>query len=226
MTYSFTYNNIEVFIDTAKLTISFINPPIKGVFSRYHCPTFTVNSSNQTITVVIFTSVTDVDGTVIPQTTTKKVERVYSNSTLNSIGIGVFDYFYNLSPVNGKSFGEITDLAKLNNQLEEMTEIFGAKIPCFNPYNNWSFYHPLELVYTKVDESGEDLEDGEIEININNTFNAIDLEYSIDGGSTWQSQNRFTSLSPGLYTIMTRDRTELTPFTKQIEILEFTEEIE
>jgi hypothetical protein len=56
--------------------------------------------------------------------------------------------------------------------------------------------------YTKTNETADDADDGTITVNAVGSFTK---QYSINGGSTWQSSNVFSGLAPDNYTITVRD---------------------
>jgi hypothetical protein len=56
--------------------------------------------------------------------------------------------------------------------------------------------------YTKTNETADDANDGTITVNAISSFTK---QYSINGGSTWQSSNVFSGLAPDNYTITVRD---------------------
>ncbi len=62
---------------------------------------------------------------------------------------------------------------------------------------------PLQALLASLDASCSSGNDGEIRISASGGSNAF--EFSIDGGSTWDSDTIFTGLSPGFYNVQMRD---------------------
>lgn len=216
MIYTFIFNSIEVTVDTDAQKVLYIEPPFENVRTVWYSRSFCADDKDKTITAVFETWKEDSNGAVIPSTFGVK-STLNKNTTLTETGQGQYDFFNSLQ-TGTRGIGDIANHARLNNLLETLVDVFGEKIPCFNPYGTpaWVFFHPIQLSLSSTPAtvlSGTTLEDGTITATIENPALGMDYEYSLDG-IVWHDSNLFTGLSTGSYNVSARSKTELVPKTK------------
>lgn len=227
MIYQFIFNSVQVAIDTVTRTISHKEEGLTGVTRKYRVGDYRQDPESKSIVVTNYTWLEDVNGNIIAVENQKKpIIRAYNRTHKTSQGQIIFDFFAGL--VSDLSLLELTTLATANNQLENMKEVFIESVPCFNPYNNWAFFYPVQLLNNgvdiqKVDESSLDANNGLIVLNVGNKVDGYSYEYSIDGGTTWSTSGTFTNLTPAEYTVTARNTIHNIPATfKKITINKYT----
>jgi hypothetical protein len=229
MIYQFIFNSVQVTIDTVNRTITHSEKSLTGVTRKYRVGDYRQDPESKSIVVTNYTWLEDVNGNIIAVDALKKpIVRAYNRTHKTSQGQIIFDFFAGL--VSDLSLLELTILATTNNQLENMKDVFLESVPCFNPYNNWSFFYPTQLLNNgvdiqKVDESALDANNGMIVLNVGNKLAGYNYEYSIDNGSSWSVNGTFNNLVPNTYTVTAKNTIHNIPATpKQITITKYSAE--
>ncbi len=209
MIYNFIYNNISVEVNTEAQKITYTEPNFQNVKTVWYSRKFTVDDKDKTIVPLFETWKEDSNGSVISGTY-GQMSTLNKNTTITETGVGQYDFFNNLQ-TGSRTMGDIANHARLNNLLENLVNVFGDKIPCFNPYSTpaWSFFHPIQLNVIATSET-ELRNDATIEVEVVNLVEGLSYEYSLND-SEYTSNSLFLGLSNGTYVIKARSTTELVP---------------
>lgn len=203
--FNFTYNNVATEVNVEEMAIKIPEPN----FSKkrvYKVESIALDPSNKQI--LVNTSSYFEENGLIENRSYKKdpVPRRYNNDNLTSLGIGMYDFFAGL--VNQSvDIGFIFERAALNNQLEEMLDVYGEQVPCFNAYADWIYFTPIEASVSSVLTSAEP-DPNEYTITAS-VVTAGTYEYKLELSDNtliqdWSGTNEFTNVVPGEYLVYVR----------------------
>lgn len=147
MTYQFTFNNINVNVDDSKdnPSVWFQDTTYLSNIRKFTLVDFRVNYDRKVITTFFKDEILDT-ATSLPIRSNINEHTSLENKT----GMSYFDIFYSLP---ASSIGLISTRACINNILERLIPIFGEEIPCFNFFDNYTFYNPIELTAVSTPET-------------------------------------------------------------------------
>jgi len=201
--FNFTYNGIDVEVNTTEYTIKYIELGFSSIRTWY-CDMFTPVMSDKVIVVTPRTNL--IDGV------TGKAQGAIENRKIRSFKDPDFTFFYSLTN-QSLSFGEITTRAMINNQLESMSDVFGEPFHCFSASNNWEYFVPIEASVSSVLTTEEfDIDENPIPKEYDVTATVVTIgtwEYQLTTSddtliTDWSSVNSFTGIASGEYKLSVR----------------------
>lgn len=203
---TFIYNNVTVTVDTEAYTISFLDPNYasqSNIIRVWKCDWVETELSSNSIKVKPYTYVTDINGKTVVGTEEqfpKLRPRYFNNDTVTITGAGQFDFFAGLTN-QSIAIKEIFSRALINNQLENLIDVFGKPLSVWNPYSDWEFIIPIEATVS----AERVLLVSTITVAM---ITSSSFEYRLLQGesliSDWQSSNIFTGDYVGDYIVHIR----------------------
>lgn len=192
----FTYNNIAVTVNDDKdaAYIEFDDIKYPSNKRRFKLLNFEADFNTQTIKTVF-------EDQVIDPTNNQVIQKSIVKRTMQQ---PYFDTFYSLN--YNLSIGTISVRGCLNNQLENMKSFFGEPVTCYDFFNEYKFFKPIQMsvTYTSEDQGN----DATITVTIPNSEGNT-YQYSIDG-VTFQASNVFEGLVNSVYMVYVKDVTQST----------------
>lgn len=119
--------------------------------------------------------------------------------------LDVYNYFYN-KVVSGLGVGQYLDRGSVNVVLED---IFNEQVYPFNVTDNYNTMQPIIYDLSVLDDT--------LTVTLVNYDNTKTIVYSLDA-TNFQSENTFTGLTTGLYTVYVKTLEEGYLFNKKINI--------